>query len=181
VVGEATKCGDQVSGPAPVTAGALEGTVPALQRDQVVGVGYEGKDIGFFISGLLAARVRLVVDVRLNAISRKTGFSKRALSAELAEAGIGYRHFPELGNPRWNRDGFAGPPGEVSAARARFSRLIGGGTASARIAEIAAAADAGVVAVMCFEADDMRCHRHVVLARVRAGVGGGGTARYHRH
>jgi uncharacterized protein (DUF488 family) len=134
----------------------------------VVGVGYEGKDIGSFTVGLLAAGVHLVVDVRLNAISRKKGFSKRPLAAALATAGIGYRHFPELGNPPWNRDGFSGPPSEVSAARARFSELIDGTAAAARITEIAAASAAGPVAVMCVEADDSRCHRYVILARARA-------------
>jgi uncharacterized protein (DUF488 family) len=152
---------------------AADGPWPAgdagpAARYPVIGVGYEGKNIGSFTGGLLAAGVVLVADVRLNAVSRKAGFSKRALAAGLADAGIGYRHFPELGNPRWNRDGFGGPPAEVSAARARFSDLAAGAAAAARIEEIAAAASAGVVAVMCVEADDARCHRYVVLARVRA-------------
>jgi uncharacterized protein (DUF488 family) len=85
------------------------------------------------------------------------------LAASLAEAGIGYWHLPELGNPKWNRAGFGGSLAEVLAARERFARMIGSETAGMRLDEIVNAAVGGVVAVMCFEADEQACHRYVVL------------------
>ena len=39
----------------------------------------------------------MVCDVWRNSISRKKSFSKTALTASLADASIGYRHFPALG------------------------------------------------------------------------------------
>ena|ERR1035438_5466431 len=139
----------------------------AAQRPRgVIGVGYEGHSLETFVRRLLASHVSLVVDVRLNAISRKQGFSKRALSAALAQAGIGYEHVPQLGNPGWNRPGFAGSGAEVRAALTTFGELIAGETASARIDEIAHAAAGSVVAVMCVEADDRSCHRQVILGEV---------------
>jgi uncharacterized protein (DUF488 family) len=129
----------------------------------IMGIGYEGKDLDAFIARLAESGTRILADVRLNPISRKRGFSKRLLSASLADAGIGYWHLPELGNPRWNRQGFGGPPAEVQAARARFKGLMNREASDARLDEIAVAAQAGVVAVMCFEADERACHRYVVI------------------
>ena len=105
-----------------------------------------------------------VVDVRLNPISRKTGFSKAALSRALAEAGIGYRHRPALGNPKDNRAGFSGGPAELARARATFARRMREPAATEAMEEIAGLARDAVVAVLCFEADQARCHRDVVLA-----------------
>ena len=139
----------------------------ATDRHEIWGIGYQAQSIDAFICGLLSSGTQTLVDVRLNPISRKRGFSKRLLAASLAEAGIGYWHVPELGNPRWNRSGFGGPLAEVLEARARFAGMIGGGTASARLDEIAAAARDEVMAVMCFEADERACHRYVVLQELR--------------
>jgi uncharacterized protein (DUF488 family) len=129
----------------------------------IFGIGYEGQGIDAFICGLLSSGTRILADVRLNAISRKRGFSKRLLGASLADAGIGYWHVPELGNPGWNRAGFGGPMAELRAARARFAGMIGGEAASTRLEQIVTAARDGVVAVMCVEADERACHRYVII------------------
>lgn len=138
-----------------------------IARRGVFGVGYEGQSIDAFICDLLASGTGILTDVRLNAISRKRGFSKRLLEASLAEAGIDYRHAPELGNPSWNRAGFGGAAPEVRDARVRFAGMIGGEGANTRLEEIAAAARDGVVAVMCVEADERACHRYVILQELR--------------
>lgn len=135
----------------------------AKSRNGIFGIGYEGLDLDEFVHRTSSAGAGILADVRLNAISRKRGFSKRLLGAALADAGISYWHVPELGNPGWNRAGFSGSSDEVHDARARFAGMIGGETAGARLEEIAAAARESVVAVMCVEADERFCHRYVVL------------------
>jgi uncharacterized protein (DUF488 family) len=140
--------------------------VAAREAYGVIGVGYEGKDLRGFIDEMRASGADLVVDVRLNAVSRKAGFSKRSLATALQDAGVSYEHAPELGNPKPNRAGFAGSPAEVRAARSRFGQMLTGEAAADRIARIAVAATTGMVAVLCFEADDWRCHRYVVLGAV---------------
>lgn len=137
----------------------------------IVGVGYEGRNLDEFIYFLTCTGTRILADVRLNPISRKRGFSKRLLSGSLAEAGIGYWHVPELGNPRWNREDFGGSPAVVRTARARFKGMIGGEAPEARLDEMAAAAREGLVAVMCFEADERACHRYVVIQELRRRLG----------
>lgn len=133
----------------------------------VVGVGYEGLDAEGFLSRLRIQGVGTVVDVRLNAISRKRGMSKNALRNLLAENGIGYLHLPELGNPRDNRDGFAdsGPAGR--AARERFEHLLETPQSQDGLDRVVGLAHEGKVALLCFEADERHCHREVILEAVR--------------
>ena len=76
-------------------------------RTVAVGLGYEGRDVDAFVRDIIAMGMATLVDVRLNPISREPGFSRRRLSEVLAEHGIGYVHLPQLGNPKWNRAGFA--------------------------------------------------------------------------
>lgn len=133
----------------------------------LIGVGYEGQDIDTFVRGLEARGVDVVVDVRLNAISRKKGFSKKALRAALDEAGIGYRHMPILGNPRSNRDGFRAPgTDEARSAHDNYRRLLQEELQSGAIDDLAHAALTNHVAVMCFEASERCCHRSLVIEAV---------------
>jgi uncharacterized protein (DUF488 family) len=73
---------------------------------RIYSVGYEGLEVEALVDHLVSSKVSLLVDVRLTPLSRRRGFSRTSLSAELQEAGIDYRHEPELGNPRNNRDSF---------------------------------------------------------------------------
>ncbi|MEU8268271.1 DUF488 domain-containing protein [Sphaerisporangium sp. NPDC049002] len=136
------------------------------QHVRAFGVGYEGRDLGEFIELLQHEGVALLVDVRLNAISRKRGFSKTALAKALAEAGIVYEHMRELGNPKWNRAGFGGTPAELGVARGAYSAQLLGPDAQECLGRIAEAGRQRMVAVMCFEIDQRRCHRDLVLSAV---------------
>jgi uncharacterized protein (DUF488 family) len=133
-----------------------------------MGAGYEGKDITTFLEELNVWKIKTVVDVRLNPISRKKGFSKRALTEALAEAGIGYMHMPALGNPKDNREGFWSPGTQASRlAGERFESLLDSEIASEKIIELTGLAAEQRVAVLCFEASELCCHRKYVLARVK--------------
>ena len=124
-----------------------------------VGIGYEGRNLRDFIDAVAAAGVGVVADVRLTPVSRKPGFSKRALDAALTAAGIEYIHLPALGNPKPNRAGFGGTLEERRAARARYRTLLNSGEARKALDHIAGLARQQRIAVLCFEADQRRCHR----------------------
>lgn len=130
----------------------------------IIGVGYEGASIDEFILTLKDHNVTTLVDVRLNAISRKPGFSKTKLQAALAAAGIAYEHLRALGNPKDNRAGFySTDPYERAAAEYRYHELLEsekGKGATARIHELA---QGGTVALLCFESNESKCHRRVIL------------------
>jgi uncharacterized protein (DUF488 family) len=67
-------------------------------------VGYEGLMLEAFIQRLQSNSIQTLVDVRELPLSRKRGFSKRALAEALALQGITYLHMPALGCPKPIRD-----------------------------------------------------------------------------
>lgn len=136
------------------------------QRSGIMGVGYQGTDLDTFVRRMLAYGLRTLIDVRLTPISRKPGFSKRRLAEALSENGIAYVHLPALGNPKWNRAGFAGSPTELAEARASYVEQISSPQAREAIELIVDRTGEGMTGVLCFEADDRRCHRRLVVARV---------------
>lgn len=142
---------------------------PRKMRDlttmgNIIGVGYEGLDLDSLVSRLRLRDVTTVVDVRLNPISRKRGLSKSALAARLQAEGITYEHIPALGNPRDNREGFATTDSsEGREARDKFDEILDTPAAKAALDQVLDLADAGTVALLCFEQDETRCHRELVL------------------
>ncbi|MEV0301345.1 DUF488 family protein, N3 subclade [Streptomyces prasinus] len=127
--------------------------------------GYEGRDIDSFVTSLLDAQIGMVADVRLTPISRKPGFSKTRLGQALGEAGIEYTHLRGLGNPKENRAPFW--EGRITEGRARFRTLLRCEAAQSDLDELAGHALQSRVAVLCFEKDEERCHRQVVLQTIR--------------
>lgn len=131
-------------------------------RGTVLSVGYEGREIGEFVRDLAARDVTVLADVRLNAVSRRRGFSKTALRTALAEAGIDYVHLRGLGNPRENRESFAAPDPEPG--RARFRKRLSLPEVKDDLETLRSLTSTNVVAVLCVERDHRRCHRDVVIA-----------------
>lgn len=133
-----------------------------------VSVGYEGQDQAGFVADLSRRGVRLVADVRLNAVSRRPGFSKTGLRTALEEAGIGYRHFRALGNPQNNRAPFH-TDDQLEHGRAVFAELLTAPAPAAELAELAGLARTQKTAVLCVERDEQHCHRKVILDQLLAG------------
>jgi uncharacterized protein (DUF488 family) len=130
---------------------------------QFVSVGYEGREVNELASELRARGVDTLIDVRLNAISRRRGFSKNALRQSLEVCGIEYRHVQKLGNPKANRDGFR--RGFDQAVR-NYERVLDESTAF--LNDLAQEIAGKVVAVLCVEADHTQCHRRMVIDRLRS-------------
>lgn len=151
-------------------AEALEVSLDDLFREAHVApglwsAGYEGRDIDSFVASLLDSRIDVVADVRLTPISRKKGFSKTRLGQALAEAGIEYTHLRGLGNPKENRAPFW--DGRLDVGRDGFRDVLRSEEAQADLDRLAEHAQQSRVAVLCFEKDESRCHRQVVLEKVR--------------
>jgi uncharacterized protein (DUF488 family) len=130
----------------------------------IVSVGYEGRTIDDFVTELVRAGVQTVADVRLNAISRKAGFSKTRLREALAAAGIDYRHMRSLGNTKENRRPFW--EGRVEEGRQVFRERLQSPEAESSLNELSALVRDQVVAVLCFETDVEKCHRKVIIDEV---------------
>lgn len=130
---------------------------------RIYSVGYEGFTLPGLVERLAAARVSVVVDVRLNPMSRRPGFSRKRLAEGLATAGIEYVHEKELGNPQDNRDSFRQGDGEDGRAR---MRVILSHDASAAMGRLVSLASESRVALLCVERDHDRCHRCVIADMV---------------
>ncbi|MGH9128115.1 MAG: DUF488 family protein [Acidimicrobiales bacterium] len=132
---------------------------------RVYSVGYEGFTLSGFTECMSQSRVGAVVDVRLNAVSRKPGFSKRRLAEALDAVGIAYVHEPSLGNPLENRGSFRDGDGESGRRRMREMLDNGSGEALARVLSLARE---GRIALLCVERDQHRCHRSVITDALMA-------------
>jgi uncharacterized protein (DUF488 family) len=130
--------------------------------------GYEGLSLDAFIQRLSAAGVETVVDVRANPLSRKPGFSKRALAAALNAVGIAYIHVPAMGCPKLVRDRYKRDADWAAYTRGFLAHLKG---ERETLAEISGIAERSSSCLICFEADFNRCHRTYV-ARAAAKQGG---------
>jgi uncharacterized protein (DUF488 family) len=131
-----------------------------VQTKTIVSVGYEQRDIDEVVELLRSEQVALLVDVRLNAISRKRGFSKTALARAVGEAGIDYRHERVLGNPKPNRDPFR--RGDESA-RQRYEEHLRD-YAGPICDELVGLAESVRIALLCYERDHASCHRSSITA-----------------
>ncbi|KQN03930.1 hypothetical protein ASE78_02450 [Sphingomonas sp. Leaf25] len=131
-------------------------------------IGYEAVTVAEFVAALQAAGVRRVIDVRALPLSRRPGFSKSALAAELAGHDIDYIHLKALGTPKRGRD--AAKKGDVATLRAVYDQQLGLPEAQAQAAIMLGLAAELPSALLCFERDPAHCHRTLLLDAVGEGA-----------
>lgn len=120
-------------------------------------IGYEQTTMGDFLAALTSAGVEVVADVRAIAASRRPGFSKSALAANLTEAGIGYVHFRALGTPAEGRAAArAGQHGRLATIYAGQLELPEAIAQGAALADLVGEKH---TALLCYERDPSCCHR----------------------
>jgi uncharacterized protein (DUF488 family) len=124
---------------------------------RIATIGYEGLPPDDFVAILAAAEVQCVVDVRALANSRRPGYAKRALTANLAAAGIFYHHVPALGTPKDGR--VAARAGRVGEMRRIFARHLATAPAEAALVDLAERAAGTRCCLLCLEAVASDCHR----------------------
>lgn len=124
-------------------------------------IGYEQVTQAAVVATLKEAGVEVLADIRYLPLSRRPGFSKRSLKAAAEEAGIGYRHFKQLGTPA---------EGRAAARRhdhAELARVYAGQLelpeAMAQMAELRTLAEEKQVALLCYERDAAECHRSLLF------------------
>ena len=124
-------------------------------------IGYENTTVPRFLETLQDAGVDLLVDVRAVASSRRPGFSKTKLAAQLTEGGIEYLHLRGLGTPADGRA--AARAGRHEEMRAIFMEHMETSEAQDQLERLAELVRAGRrVCLLCLEADPTHCHRSMV-------------------
>src|SRR4030081_492472 len=102
--------------------------------------------------------VKLFVDVRAVASSRRPGFSKNQLAAGLDERGISYLHLRALGTPKDGRD--AARSGKFDALHKIYAAHLKTPDAREELDELSALVKkSGPVCILCYERDHEQCHR----------------------
>jgi len=125
-------------------------------------IGHSTLSIEDFISKLKSFEIQVLADVRSYPGSRRyPHFNREKLNASLADTGIRYEHFPELGGRRrarpdslniaWRNESFRGYADymETNEFRAGIDRLLNIATTQR-------------TAIMCSEAVWWRCHRSLI-------------------
>ena len=129
-------------------------------------IGYEGATVGDFLDALRRAKIELLVDVRAVAMSRRPGFAKTALAANLREAGIDYLHLRALGTPADGRA--AARSGHHDTMRRIFLAHLATPDAQDALATLGdLVRSERPVCILCFEADPAHCHRRLVADALR--------------
>ena len=129
-------------------------------------IGYEGKTVEELLDQLAEAEVKLLIDVRAVAASRRPGFSKTALAGALRDRGIDYLHLRPLGTPKAGRE--AARKGRIAEMHAIFAEQLETPEAELAMEQAKSAAAERPSALLCFEADAGHCHRAVVAERLAA-------------
>jgi uncharacterized protein (DUF488 family) len=132
----------------------------------VIGVGYQGRTLDESVAQLVAMDVSRLVDVRLNAISESPASANRPRS-RVDRSGDRLRTPPRAWQPQDEPIRFRRRQHEWEQARSRYSDFLRRPEAIEALEAVAKAASEGRVAVLCFEADEHRCHRDLVLADAR--------------
>jgi uncharacterized protein (DUF488 family) len=127
-------------------------------------IGYEGLDIDAFMSLLAEHGIDTIVDVRELPLSRKPGFSKKALTNILNISGREYVHMVDLGCPKLVRDRYR-EDGNWKRYTEGFLKYLK--TQDDAIAELSALAATSNCALLCYEADSNFCHRSMVANAVK--------------
>jgi uncharacterized protein (DUF488 family) len=133
-------------------------------------IGYEQSRPDAVLAALKKAKVRILVDIRAVAASRKPGFSKRALSATLDEAGIAYLHLQKLGTPADGRA--AARAGRMDALWRIYEKHLKTPDAIEAMDELLSIVSSGKrVCLLCFEREPSQCHRSRIAGIVHARTG----------
>lgn len=131
---------------------------------QLATIGYEGADLDDFVQTLRNAGIDTLVDVRELPLSRRKGFSKRALSERLTSAGIDYIHLKHLGDPKPGRD--AARAGRYRDFRKIFSEHLKTPSAREALADASVIAASSRSCLMCYERLPDTCHRSIVGKKI---------------
>jgi hypothetical protein len=126
-------------------------------------IGYEGTNIEQFFGQLCSAGVETIVDVRQLPLSRKPGFSKRALAEEASSRGLNYVHMVELGCPKLIRDEYKAD-GDWGRYTEDFNDYLD--SQEIVIQKLIEMTTTNKCCLLCFEADENMCHRSLISARI---------------
>jgi uncharacterized protein (DUF488 family) len=132
-----------------------------MARKRLYTIGYEQTPAKAVLDELAQAGVKLLVDVRAVAASRRPGFSKKQLAAGLDERGIAYLHLRGLGTPKEGRE--AARSGQYETMQRIYAAHLKTSQAKEELDELSSLVQkSGPVCILCYERDHRHCHRRFI-------------------
>src|SRR5687767_13103315 len=132
-----------------------------MSKPLIYTIGHSTHAIGYFLELLTDYKITCVVDVRSLPASRfNPQYNKNALSTFLRAHGITYLHFGEEFGARQSDPQVLDDKGKVDFEKMRKSPQFKKG-----MARLTKGVEGGyTIALMCSEADPLRCHRFSMIA-----------------
>jgi uncharacterized protein (DUF488 family) len=141
-----------------------------MAKRELFTIGYEKATPEAVLNELKRAKVKLLVDTRAVAASRRPGFSKRQLAASLDEAGIAYLHLQKLGTPTEGRE--AAKSGDMKTLWKIYAKHLKTKGAIAEMDELLELVEGGKrICLLCYERDVAQCHRSKISEIVKERTG----------
>jgi uncharacterized protein (DUF488 family) len=129
-------------------------------------IGYKKAKPDAVLDELKRAKVKLLIDTRAVAASRRAGFSKKMLAASLDERGIAYIHLQRLGTPAEGREAArAGDHKKLWRIYAKHMKTAGAKEALDELIELIRGKEP--VCLLCYERDPECCHRSKIAEMVQ--------------
>ena len=139
----------------------------ARKTSKLFTIDYEQTPAKAVLDELEQAGVKLLVDVRAVAASRRPGFSKNQLAAGLDERGISYLHLRGLGTPKDGRE--AARSGKFDVLHRIYAKHLKTPQAREELDELSTLVrQAGPVCILCYERDHRHCHRQWIAEVIEA-------------
>jgi uncharacterized protein (DUF488 family) len=121
-------------------------------------IGYEGISLESYLNKLIKNNIKVLCDVRKNALSMKYGFSKTQLKNACNGVGIEYVHIPEVGIDSDQRQELKSQSDyDVLFEKYKENNLTKTVTNQVEILDLLK--QNRRIALTCFEADICQCHR----------------------
>lgn len=134
-------------------------TPPTTQS--LLTIGYQGRTLTVLVNRLLAHNVRILIDVRESARSRRPDFNAQRLADAVRANGIGYVHLPNLGSKAASRREL-----HATGDFERFAGFYLSYVRRWRVPELRElyrlTSREGVACILCYEADHEQCHRSII-------------------
>ncbi len=121
-------------------------------------IGYEGISLESYLNKLIKNNIKVLCDVRKNALSMKYGFSKTQLKNACNGVGIEYIHIPEVGIDSDQRQELKSQSDyDILFEKYKENNLTK--TITNQVEILALLKQNKRIALTCFEADICQCHR----------------------
>lgn len=145
----------------------INAATPKSTKTVLFTIGYEGISLEEYLVRLLQHDVKILIDVRNNALSMKYGFSKSQLKRYCESLGIQYIHIPEVGIQSEKRQ-------ELNT-QADYDKLFSfyrqnnlKETKGEQEKILSVLEKHKRIALTCFEADSCQCHRKHLAESIAA-------------